>query len=374
MRVVTETCVSTAKHGAKRLLILNWHEGNIPSLAIAAESLHREHGMSVLTVQACYVAEELYGHSCNGLTHGGEIEALAVLAYRPELVHLDRIDYSSDHSHGHKMDKLRRTRSYQPVLTDIRSIAPTGWFGSPQHATAEKGARMLTDIADAIAREAADIFRQLDAVQGGTRRNQAIAAGGADGAAAQAGGGKRLGLPGRACRSSRCRARSARRSPSASSRSPVPKPGDKPRGPHLHHGYRRMHLRAQGRRPHVQRKRRAVDQARRYRAGAAGGKARHAQHRHRAAGSALLLSHAGHRRFDGKLSRFLIRPRIETLMSTDVLCLRPEADFMRVDAPAPATLRVMYRKPDDADLPALMRATDALIIPAVDGYIVYFEI
>jgi creatinine amidohydrolase len=168
MRVVIETCASTARHGAKYLLILNWHEGNIPSLAIAAEALHREHGMSVLTVQACYVAEELYGHSCNGLTHGGEIEALAVLAHRPDLVHLDRIDYSSDHSHGHRMDKLRRTRTYQPVLTDIRSIAPTGWFGSPQHATAEKGHRMLDDIADAIARDAAEIFRQLDAVQGGT--------------------------------------------------------------------------------------------------------------------------------------------------------------------------------------------------------------
>jgi len=168
MRVVTETCGSTAKHGARRLLILNWHEGNIPSLAIAAEALHREHGMNVLTVQACYVAEELYGKTCNGLTHGGEIEALAVLAFRPELVHLDRIDYSSDHGHGHKMDKLRRTRSYQPVLTDIRSIAPTGWFGSPQHATAEKGTRMLADIAEAIAREATAIFRQLEAVQGGT--------------------------------------------------------------------------------------------------------------------------------------------------------------------------------------------------------------
>jgi creatinine amidohydrolase len=55
------------------------------------------------------------------------------------------------------------------VLTDIRSIAPTGWFGSPQHATAGKGQKMLTDIADAIAKEARDIFRQLDAVQGGTR-------------------------------------------------------------------------------------------------------------------------------------------------------------------------------------------------------------
>src|ERR1700687_1130288 len=168
MRVTTETCVSVARHGAKYLLILNWHEGNITSLAIASESLHRDHGMTVLTVQACYVAEELYGDSCNGLTHGGEIEALAVLAHRPDLVHLDRIDYSSDHQHGHRMDRLRRTRAYQPVLTDIRSIAPTGWFGSPQHATAEKGARMLTNIADAIAKEAGDIFHQLDAVQGGT--------------------------------------------------------------------------------------------------------------------------------------------------------------------------------------------------------------
>jgi creatinine amidohydrolase len=168
MRVVIETGASTAKHGAKSLLIVNWHEGNIPSLAIAAEALHREHGLSVLTVQACYVAAELYGEQCGGLTHGGEIEALAVLAARPDLVHLDRIDYSSDHQHGHKMDRLRRTRAYQPVLTDIRSIAPTGWFGDPQHATAEKGARMLADIADAIMREATDIFAALDRVQGGT--------------------------------------------------------------------------------------------------------------------------------------------------------------------------------------------------------------
>jgi len=91
-----------------------------------------------------------------------------VLAFRPDLVHLDRIDYSSDHTHGHRMDKLRRTRTFQPVLTDIRSIAATGWFGSPQHATAEKGAKMLADIADAIAREAAEIFSGLERVQGGT--------------------------------------------------------------------------------------------------------------------------------------------------------------------------------------------------------------
>ena len=168
MRVVTEICASTAQHGARYLLIVNWHEGNIAPLTIAAEELHRTHGMTVLTVQACYVAADMYGHECNGLTHGGEIEALAVLACRPELVHLDRVDYSSDAGHGLKMDKLRRTRSYQPVLTDIRSIAPTGWYGSPQKATRERGEAMLANLADAIAAEATEIFGELDKLQGGT--------------------------------------------------------------------------------------------------------------------------------------------------------------------------------------------------------------
>jgi len=172
MRVVTETCVSTARHGARYVLLLNWHEGNSASLSIAAEALHREHGMTVLTVQACYVAAELYGHECGGLTHGGEIEALAVLAYRPDLVHLDRIDYSSDHERGRKMDKLRRTRTFQPVLTDIRSIAPSGWYGSPEHATVEKGLKMLDDIADAIAAEATKTFQYLDEVQQGVAEVQ----------------------------------------------------------------------------------------------------------------------------------------------------------------------------------------------------------
>ena len=167
MRVVTETCVSTARHGARYLLILNWHEGNSASLSIAAEDLHRKHGMTVLTVQACYVAAELWGHDCGGLTHGGEIEALAVLAHQPDLVHLDRIDYSSDQEHGLVMDKLRRTRTYQPVLTDIRSIAPTGWYGKPEHATVEKGLQMLSDIADAITTEATRTFEYLDEVQQG---------------------------------------------------------------------------------------------------------------------------------------------------------------------------------------------------------------
>ena len=90
------------------------------------------------------------------------------MAFRPELVHLDRIDNSSDHSHGHHMDKLRRTLSYQPVLTDIRTIAPTGWYGSPENATEERGIAMLEKIADSIAAEATELFAQLKETQSGT--------------------------------------------------------------------------------------------------------------------------------------------------------------------------------------------------------------
>lgn len=52
-------------------------------------------------------------------------------------------------------------------------------------------------------------------------------------------------------------------------------------------------------------------------------------------------------------------------MLIDVLCLRPEADFERVGALPPPSLRVVYRAPDDPDVPALMKQARALVIPAV---------
>ena len=124
--------------------------------------------MSVVITQACYVAEDLWGAECNGLTHAGEIEALAVLPDHEHLVHLDRVEKSSEKRQGEHMDKLRRTRSFVPILTDIRSIAPTGWYGDPSPATPERGKRMISDIADAITKEATAIFAQLEKIQGVT--------------------------------------------------------------------------------------------------------------------------------------------------------------------------------------------------------------
>jgi phosphoglycerate dehydrogenase-like enzyme len=50
---------------------------------------------------------------------------------------------------------------------------------------------------------------------------------------------------------------------------------------------------------------------------------------------------------------------------TDVLVLRPHADFARVNALPPDSLSVSYHAPDGAEVPALMRQAKALVIPAV---------
>src|SRR5262249_23140838 len=55
----------------------------------------------------------------------------------------------------------------------------------------------------------------------------------------------------------------------------------------------------------------------------------------------------------------------QELMTCDVLCLRPEEDFLRVQAPPPPGLRVVYRGLNDPDVPALMKSARALVIPAV---------
>ncbi|HEY2121026.1 MAG TPA: D-isomer specific 2-hydroxyacid dehydrogenase family protein [Candidatus Acidoferrum sp.] len=52
-------------------------------------------------------------------------------------------------------------------------------------------------------------------------------------------------------------------------------------------------------------------------------------------------------------------------MKMDVLCLRPEADFQRVGALPPESLKIIYRAPSDADVAELMKQARALVIPAV---------
>jgi phosphoglycerate dehydrogenase-like enzyme len=54
-----------------------------------------------------------------------------------------------------------------------------------------------------------------------------------------------------------------------------------------------------------------------------------------------------------------------TAMPIEVVCLRPEADFARVDALPPPSLSVRYCAPADAAVPSHLATAQAMVIPAV---------
>ncbi len=161
MAVVEDVCDSLVQHGAKRIVFLNWHEGNTSSMNLAAVSVQQRHPVRILVVQACYIAYELFGQEC-GLTHGGELEVLPILAYDASLVHLERATNPSPPEQARKVDSLRRGRAAYPFLKDIREIAPTGWYGEPEGATAEKAREFLDKVAGAAAEYIRKTFQELE--------------------------------------------------------------------------------------------------------------------------------------------------------------------------------------------------------------------
>jgi creatinine amidohydrolase len=166
--VVADIGSSLAAHGCREFVILNWHEGNIPSLALVAERLHRDMGLAVVVVQACYVAEERFGPRAGGLTHGGKIETWSVLSCRPDLVHLDRAGGSGDRRQGELVDRLRRDRSFQPMLTDVRTMSKTGWYGDPEGATEQEAREFVAELGAEIAARLGGVLEALATVQSGT--------------------------------------------------------------------------------------------------------------------------------------------------------------------------------------------------------------
>lgn len=159
--VMEDIARSLMRHGARRFVIMNWHEGNTPAIGVAASNLHHNLKANTVVVQACYIAQELYGDECGGLTHAGELEALPVMVYAPQLLKLERAANSSPMAGGRKIDAVRRRRSIQPVLTDIRQIAPTGWYGTPQNANPDKARRVVAGVADRIAEDLQAVWEAM---------------------------------------------------------------------------------------------------------------------------------------------------------------------------------------------------------------------
>jgi creatinine amidohydrolase len=143
--LLEDVCVELIKAGAETLVLVNWHEGNIPSMNAVATDLQDRHDATFIAAQACYTAQRLYREEGGELTHGGGIETLAVLAYDSSLVKAERAGEPTRPVGAEEMDLMRRSPEVYGFITDVTELADDGWYGNPGWASVERS-KDFTDV------------------------------------------------------------------------------------------------------------------------------------------------------------------------------------------------------------------------------------
>lgn len=151
-RLLRNVCEELVRMGVRRLVFVNWHEGNIASLDAVATELQDERELVIATAQACYVAQRLYEPMGGELTHGGGIETMSVMAYDPSLLALERAGEPARPPGAAELDEMRRSREVYGYVTDVTLMATDGWYGNPGWATSGRAGDFVATVSDEIMR------------------------------------------------------------------------------------------------------------------------------------------------------------------------------------------------------------------------------
>jgi len=141
-------CLSLARHGVRKLYILNTGVSTLQPLKEAAEELISE-GIRLRYTDISEVGREvrMQVQEQEGGTHADELETSVMLYIKPEVVDMSRAvkDY-------HPLGGRGLTRN--PKRRDAGAYSPTGIFGDPTLASREKGRliieAMIRDIVSEI--------------------------------------------------------------------------------------------------------------------------------------------------------------------------------------------------------------------------------
>jgi creatinine amidohydrolase len=156
--MLDETTREMARNGCKKILIVNGHSGN--------NGLLSEFLNSDLDQPRDYVVYSMYGPSfklvpgmpdADKMTtamrpskpgadgHGGEERIAALMAFRPDLVHVDRAHEES----GNSGKKLNLPDGVQVGISRMAEL-PTGYQGDASGATADRGKALVEFSANRI--------------------------------------------------------------------------------------------------------------------------------------------------------------------------------------------------------------------------------
>ncbi|MFQ5855505.1 MAG: creatininase family protein [Anaerolineae bacterium] len=163
--IVEDICECLVQHGVERILFVNWHEGNTPTLRLAGDSVQRKFNMRVVVAEAHIITNKLFGERAK-LTHAGNMETAAVLMHDPSLVDLSQATNPTPEAEGDQGHAIFRQKDVFPIMRDFHEVAPTGWYGRPEEATPELAEEIREKVSDYIVERARVEFARERDIQG----------------------------------------------------------------------------------------------------------------------------------------------------------------------------------------------------------------
>jgi creatinine amidohydrolase len=144
---------SAARHGFKRVMLMNGHGGNAEAIGTAATEFAVEFGIRVAGATYWHMVPEAIAPLLERqptLMHACEAETSMVWHLMPEGVRPERLE----EAHGPASSRLAGQPPGLLMRRSFREITETGVVGDARIASAEKGARLL----DAIAARCAEVL------------------------------------------------------------------------------------------------------------------------------------------------------------------------------------------------------------------------
>jgi creatinine amidohydrolase len=140
--VIVQIGASMAAHGAKRLLLVNCHGGNIEPLRLAADRIERDHDLAThfvhWTDHARDLLEEEFGE---GWGHAGQYETSQIELFRPDLVREEK-----------KEPQVRRATYETKTRRYFDDITEQGGLGDPTASDPEFLAAVVEETTHRILR------------------------------------------------------------------------------------------------------------------------------------------------------------------------------------------------------------------------------
>jgi creatinine amidohydrolase/Fe(II)-dependent formamide hydrolase-like protein len=150
-RLVYEVGMSVARQGITKLIILNGHGGNVPTLQFAAQNVNRD-ARIFTCVETGDTSDTDVARlvETRGDVHAGEIETSTALATRPELVQMEQASRCVPRFSSQYLE-FSSARSVEWFARTAK-LSASGVLGDPTRASREKGEQIWRTMIDHLVR------------------------------------------------------------------------------------------------------------------------------------------------------------------------------------------------------------------------------